>query len=90
MATAKQIEIPLMTEVTVSYSAGVKCNLGHNTFESADFHISRTEKYDVSGLDDVAIELFWDERYDILKEEIDAKIIDIHEDTSGILPERDD
>jgi len=75
---------PKLTELIVSYSAGVKANLGKQTYESADFHISRTEKYNVEGLSDEAIDLFWSERYELLKEEIDELIVAIHAETSRI------
>lgn len=75
---------PKITEIVVSYSAGCKANLGHGTYESADFHISRTEKYDVTGMTPAAVGSFWNERYEELKEEMDDLIVGIHDETSKI------
>lgn len=39
---------PKLREITVSYSVGMKANIGN--YESADAHMSRTERWDVSGM----------------------------------------
>lgn len=64
---------PIMTEVTVSYSIGVKCNLGKQTYESADAHFSQTERYNVEGMDEAAVSTFVEERRQGLKEILDVK-----------------
>lgn len=76
---------PKQTEVTVSYSAGVKCNLGHDTYENANFSVTRSEKYDVSDLSSEEVEEFWQERFTALREQLDTLIEEIHRETSGIL-----
>ncbi len=53
--------MPKQLELTVSYSLGVKANLGN--YESGDAHISKTEKWDVSDLKDDEIVAFESARY---------------------------
>lgn len=47
------------TEIKVSYSVGLKVNLGD--YESADFHLSEAHTLDVSGLDAEAVTALADE-----------------------------
>lgn len=77
----KKIEI---AEVVVSYSAGCKASLGVGTYESADFHISRTERFAVDGLTQEEADALWLERYEILKKDLDTRIVEIHEETSRL------
>lgn len=71
-----------MQEVTVSFSIGVKCNLGEQSFENVNFNLTRTEKYDVSEMSDEAVELFYDERYQILRKELTAEGEKLYHSTS--------
>lgn len=71
---------PALTEVSVSYSSAVKCNIGN--YESADYHLSKRETFNVEGLDPVAVAKFCDERYELLKEELDDRIMAIYAETS--------
>lgn len=88
MATAKK-KTPKLTEVSVSYSIGVKCNMDRfekgkrvNTYESSDYHFSKTERYDVTGVDEIEVAKFCDERYALLKEELDDKAMEVYAETS--------
>lgn len=59
---------PTLTEVSISFSFGTKMNLG--SYESADVHVSRSERWDVSGLGDEAAQALYDERYNALQESV--------------------
>ena len=65
---------PPMTEARISYSYGAKMNLGN--YESADIHLSRAETFDVTGMSDEEIADFMQERHDLLKEDVDEKVMD--------------
>jgi hypothetical protein len=94
--TVKAAKLPAMTEVSVSYSIGVKCNMDRmengkkiSTYESSDYHFSKTERYNVEGLDEVVVAKFCDERYELLKEELDAKAMEVYAETSFWAQEED-
>ncbi len=60
---------PIPTEITVSYSVGVKADaLGQ--YENVNAMLSRTEKYDTTGMAREEIDAFWNERYDVLQAEL--------------------
>lgn len=73
---------PVLTEVAISYSIGVKCNLGKQTYESADAHFSQTERYSVEGMDEVAVSKFVEDRREGLKEVLDVKVEKFYEEQS--------
>lgn len=60
------------TEVRVSYSVGVKANLGN--YESADVHLSESESYSVEGMSEEEIETLKDERYEALRDKLTDRI----------------
>ena len=47
MPAAKQ---PTRTELSVSYSYGIKANMGQGTYENADIHVSKGERWNVAGM----------------------------------------
>ena len=59
---------PPMTEISISYSLGIKANIAK--FENADAHISRSERYDVSDMTAKQIDAFYHERYQALKNDL--------------------
>lgn len=85
MAKEEIIE-PKLTEMTVSYSVGVKANLGN--YESADTHLSRTERWDVSGLTEDGASTFYNERYEALRRDLGRKAEREYRDMIGA-PEED-
>jgi len=82
MSPKKPSYTPPMTEARLSYSYGLKMNLGN--YESADVHISRSETFDVSGMSDVDIADFMETRYRLLREEIDGKMDKEYSDVSTV------
>lgn len=87
-APAKKPE-PSLDEVNVSYSIGVKCNMDRfengkrvNTYESSDYHFSKSERWNVKGMSEAAVAEFTDERYEALKEELDGKAMEVYAETS--------
>ena len=60
--------MPKQIDINLSYSFGAKKNLGN--YESADFHLSRSERWDVSDLDDEEVSKFYAERVEHVQEEI--------------------
>lgn len=65
--------MPKQTEVRVTYSTGVKCNIGN--YESADAHLSEGETWDVSDLDTQAeVDAFVGDRLAVLKERLMAAV----------------
>ena len=73
---------PALSEITVSYSVGVKANLGN--YESGDCHLSRTEKWDVRGMDEQAASEFANTRYSVLKEELDSQVEKEYKELKGV------
>ena len=71
MAAARQ---PKRTEISVSYSYGIKANLGQGTYENADVHISKRETWNVEGMAAARVDKLWSDRFEALKEEIDALV----------------
>lgn len=59
---------PKLLELKLSYSLGVKANLGN--FESADAHVSRGETWDVTGMTEAEAKGFYDGRIAALHTEI--------------------
>lgn len=66
MAT-KKVE-PTQTELSINYSVGVKANIGN--YESSDAHVSRSEKWNVEGMSDEEIDVFWHTRYQTLHDSL--------------------
>lgn len=64
--------MPKQTELTISYSGLLRANLGN--FEHADTHIGRTERWDVSDLNEEEAEDLYASRYKHLKETIDPLV----------------
>lgn len=64
----------VVTERSVSYSIGMKLNIGN--YQSLDFHISESERFDPSGLTDTEIDDEATKVYKELKERVDAKLIE--------------
>lgn len=73
-------QTPRPTEMGVSYSVSVKSNIGN--YESADAHISRSEKWNVDGLSSEDQEKLWKARYEYLKAELDKLIKKEYDETS--------
>jgi len=65
---------PTLKEVSVSYSYALKANLGQGTYESADVHISRSERFDVTGMTQEQADWLWNERYEALKGQVDPLV----------------
>lgn len=65
--------MPKQTELSVSYSVGVKANIGN--YESTDVHLSKSEKWDVADLNDEAI----GELYTARLEAINVELSDVIE-----------
>ncbi len=81
MAAKKETkQEPTLVEVLVDYSAGVKANLGD--YESADIHVSESERWDVTGLGDEEVEHLRNERYDLMKERLDERVTSFYLDNS--------
>lgn len=56
----------------VSYSVGTKMNIGN--YESADFHISESIEFDVTGETDEEIDALAEHHYDSLRERVDERL----------------
>ncbi len=56
--TAAPKAVPKPVSVKVSYSLGLKVNLGN--YESADFHVSETQEWDVTGISPAGVVEFAD------------------------------
>ncbi len=65
-----------LKEVTVTYSAKVRANLGVMTYEHGDVGFTTTETWDVSGLNPSECDSFVAERYSVLKHYIDIRLMD--------------
>lgn len=72
--------MPKQTELNVSYSVGIKANIGN--YESADNHYSRSEKWDVSDIEVDEIDALYQERFEALQAELDAKATEFYKNTS--------
>lgn len=59
---------PKQTELSVNYSVGVKANLGD--YENANVMLSRSERWDTSGMTPEEIDAFYLDRYEKLREEL--------------------
>lgn len=66
--------MPEQTELTVSYSIGTKVNLGN--YESADVHLSETERWDVRGMSPLEIDQFATDRYLSLHSKLGERVIE--------------
>lgn len=67
-----------MTELTVSYSISVKADaLGQ--YENVSASVSRTEKYDVTGMTGEEIDLFWNRRYEEIQSQLGEIIVEKYE-----------
>ncbi len=66
--------MPKQTEARVSYSVGMKINVGN--YQSVDIHFSEAETFNVEDLSDEQIAAFTDERRAGLQERIDARFMD--------------
>ena len=60
--------MPKLTEVRLSYSVGMKANIGN--YESADFHINEGETWDVSDLSTEEVATFVNDRHYKLREKL--------------------
>lgn len=88
MPAKKQTPEPIMTEVRISHSMGVKCNLGEGTYESADYHVSESETWQVpEGMDDHDVQTFVDGRRAALEEKISDRIFTKYGETSALAGE---
>lgn len=76
----KEMPKPTQVEAVVSYSAGVKANIAK--FESADIHVSESERWNVEGLTEDLVEAWLADRYDVLKERVDARVTEFYTDNS--------
>ena len=65
---AKETVAPKLTELKVSYSVGVKANLGN--YENADAHVSRGETWDVTGMTEEEVTKFYNDRIAALHVEL--------------------
>lgn len=63
---------PKLVELGVSYSYSIKADMGR--YENATCHITRSEKWDVTGLSLDDASALWRERHDAQKEEVDALV----------------
>jgi len=61
-----------LQEISVSYSYSLKANMGG--YESADVHISRSERYGVAGMSQEEVDWLWGQRYEALKALIDPLV----------------
>ena len=64
---------PVMTELSVNYSAGTKVNIGN--YESMDVHVSRTERWNVEGFSPVEVDDFFTARYEKLQAEVAELVV---------------
>ena len=61
------------TELTVSYSLGLKAQIVKYEL-SQDVHVSRTEKWDVSDLNAEEVEALYADRYSFLVQELTSAV----------------
>lgn len=73
MATKQKTE-PVMTELSVSFSAGCKGSLSENRFENGTAQITRSERWNVEGLTQEEIDSFYADRYEALRKEVNRLI----------------
>jgi hypothetical protein len=71
---------PILKEVTVSYRAAIKANLGD--FENADLDITESETWTVTGLTVEQSDDLIAERGEVLKERIDSRVVSFYQDNS--------
>lgn len=72
---------PRLIELKVSYSVGVKANLGN--YESADAHVSRGEVWDVTGMSEEDATRFYNDRVAALHTELGLIIENEYADMLG-------
>ena len=70
-----------LREVTISYRASVKANLGN--YESADISESRAETWFVMDESDEQVEAFLSKRREAIKQEIDAYLEEGYSELKG-------
>ena len=75
--TKKPTIVPRITDITINVSKGAKANIGN--YESMDVHVSKTEKWDVGGMDPTQAATFWSERYEAIQAELGEIVIDRYE-----------
>jgi hypothetical protein len=80
MPKKEEIKQPVLKEVTVAYRSAVKANLGD--FENADIDVTESETWTVEGLSADLTEALLEDRYDVLKERIDARVTAFYTDNS--------
>ncbi|MEM3008390.1 MAG: hypothetical protein QXU32_02360 [Nitrososphaerales archaeon] len=73
--------MPQITELSVNVSLGVKANIGN--YESADAHISRSERWDVTGLSLEEVNTFYWERFDEIKQQLTERIESQYQELIG-------
>lgn len=64
---------PVMLRLRVSYSVGMKVNLGN--YESCDLHLSEAHEYDTTGMSDKEIEDFRDETRSSIAQRLSDEIV---------------
>ena len=79
--------VPPQTELSVSYSIGTKVNIGN--YESVDTHLSRSEKYDVTGLSPEEIDKLWHTRYQALHDDLGELILAEKNEILGVEDKED-
>lgn len=72
---------PKLTELKVSYSVGVKANIGN--YESADAHVSRGETWDVTGMTEEQATKLYNDRVAVLHTELGLIIESEYADMLG-------
>lgn len=70
-----------LREVTISYRASVKANLGN--YESADVSESRAETWFVMDESDEQVEVFLSKRREAIKEQVDAYLEEGYAELKG-------
>lgn len=58
-----------LTELSINYSLGLRANLGN--WEHADIHVSRAERWDVTGMNPEDVDDLFEARRRALKELLD-------------------
>lgn len=58
-----------LTELSINYSLGLRANLGN--WEHADIHVSRSEKWNVEGMNPDDVDTLFEARRRALKELLD-------------------
>ena len=73
--------MPKIQEITVTYRLGIRRNI--EKFTSAIIEIEESEKWDVSDLDELAVELHTTSVYDRLRAKIDKRVEEQDQEWQG-------